>query len=117
MQYIAFFQHLHKAIEREAERVLFAHQSQFFFLISWFLKAEQARRKATVASKNRHKQPDGEESPFAFVANALTQQVFITLNRFMQKSYDMHDWQELKAGMRCYTQIVSFMGPDTKAVC
>ena len=48
-----------------------------------------------------------EESPFALIVSALTQELFITLNRFMQTSYDLHDWQDLKAGMRCYTQIVS----------
>lgn len=110
-QHLAFFQHVHKAIEREAERVLAGHQPQFFFLISWFLKAERARRKTASAKGQQQERGDAQESPFALIAGVLTQPIFITLNRLMQSSYDMHEWLEIKAAMRCFTQIVSAADP------
>lgn len=61
---------------------------------------------------------DEEANSFALIAGVLTQEVFITLNRFMQKSYDTKEWEDLKAGMRCFTQIVSrFFPPSDAANC
>lgn len=107
--FAALFHHIHKAIEREADRVLDDHKRQFFYLISWFLRAERARRKAATTSRQKQKQnsAEPENNSFTLIATALTQESFITLNRFMQDSYDTHEWQDLKAGMRCLTQIVS----------
>ncbi|KAI9828182.1 MAG: Topoisomerase 1-associated factor 1 [Phylliscum demangeonii] len=101
------FLHVHKAIEREAERVLDHHSQQFFFLVSWFLGAERARRMAATSARPGTSAPaEPAENSFSLIATVLTQEVFIALNRFMQKSWDMHQWQDLKAGMRCFTQIL-----------
>lgn len=107
----ALFDHIRKAIEREAERVLDIHPRQFFFLISWFLEAERVRRrmaKEAHAEKQKHDNtlPEEQADSFAIVASVLTQETFILLNRFMQESYDMKGWEDLNAGMRCFTQIV-----------
>ncbi|KAI9793045.1 MAG: Topoisomerase 1-associated factor 1 [Peltula sp. TS41687] len=101
------FHHIHRAIEREADRVLDGHKRQFFYLISWFLRAERARRKA-AASRQKQKQDvtELEDDSFALIATVLTQEAFITLNRFMQESYDGREWHDVKAGMRCLTQIL-----------
>ena len=105
------FGHVRKAIEREAERVLEGHPRQFFFLVSWFLQAERARRKAAkTAHKERPELQEAEADSFAIIASVLTQETFIALNRFMQESYDMKAWEDLNAGMRCFTQIVRFRG-------
>ncbi|KAI9683083.1 MAG: Topoisomerase 1-associated factor 1 [Trizodia sp. TS-e1964] len=98
------FNHLRKAIEREAERILDHHPRQFFFLISWFLEAHRARirfRKNDVGNGSNL-----EADSFALVACAFDQETFIALNRFMQTSLDNKEWQELNAGMRCFTQIL-----------
>ncbi|KAI9886911.1 MAG: Topoisomerase 1-associated factor 1 [Watsoniomyces obsoletus] len=102
------FFHAHRAIEREEDRVLRGHSRQFFYLVSWFLKADRARRKAARESRrpSNDADADADSSPFALIASVLTQEVFITLNRFMQTSYDEHEWQDLKSGMRCFTQIL-----------
>ncbi|KAI9828029.1 MAG: Topoisomerase 1-associated factor 1 [Thelocarpon impressellum] len=101
------FGHIRKAIEREAERVLDTHPRQFFFLVSWFLEAERVRRKvARTAQKENPGTEEVEADSFAIIANVLTQETFITLNRFMQESYDMKAWDDLNAGMRCFTQIL-----------
>src|SRR5277367_3317358 len=63
------FQHIRKAIDREAERVLHYHERQFFYLVAWFLEAERVRRKSKKP-KNGKKGPTGEESDsFALVAS------------------------------------------------
>lgn len=109
---LALFNHIRKAIEREAERVLAIHQRQFFFLIAWFLEAERVRRKAAKAAQDEKRKASAEAEAeveadsFAIVASVLTQETFIALNRFMQESYDMKAWEDLNAGMRCFTQIV-----------
>jgi replication fork protection complex subunit Tof1/Swi1 len=101
------FTHLRKAIEREAERVNEADYRQFFFLISWFLEAERVRRKAQLeAWRKKNSGQDMEPDSFALVASVLNQETFISLNRYMQSSYDHKEWQDLNAGMRCFTQIL-----------
>ena len=104
------FNHIRKAIEREAERVLEAHKQQFFYLVSWFLEAERVRRKTKKeAEKNkRDKKLDETFEPdsFALIASVLNQESFILLNRFMQDRLDLKAWREVHAGMRCFTQIL-----------
>jgi len=99
--------HVRKAIEREAERILDVHPRQFFFLVSWFLEAECVRRRTNKeALKKRKNGTEPEANSFALVASVLNQETFITLNRFMQESLDMKSWQDLNAGMRCFSQIL-----------
>jgi replication fork protection complex subunit Tof1/Swi1 len=106
------FTHLRKSIERELERVLDQHHMQYFYLISWFLKAECARREAVKASKSQKgKQKAGSEvvinsESFAIIAGVMNQETFVLLNRFLQHSTDMKSWQGANAGMKCFTQIV-----------
>lgn len=107
------FTHLRRAIERELERVLDQHHMQFFYLISWFLKAECARRdQAKQISKNKGKQKAGEETPtnsesFSIIAGVMNQETFVLLNRYLQSSADTKAWHSLNAGMKSFTQIVS----------
>ncbi|KAK0508657.1 hypothetical protein JMJ35_008933 [Cladonia borealis] len=103
------FNHIRKAIEREAERVLEAHKQQFFYLVSWFLEAERVRRKTKrEAEKKRDKKLDETFEPdsFSLIASVLNQESFILLNRFMQDRLDLKAWREVHAGMRCFTQIL-----------
>ena len=104
------FNHVRRAIEREAERVLEAHQQQFFYLVSWFLEAERMRRRKTKEFEKRKRDKRLEETfevdSFALIATVLNQESFILLNRFMQDRLDLKSWREVQAGMRCFTQIL-----------
>ncbi|KAL9595295.1 MAG: hypothetical protein Q9179_005041 [Wetmoreana sp. 5 TL-2023] len=104
------FNHVRRAIEREAERVLEVHKQQFFYLISWFLEAERVRRRkkeeALKESKDKKIAETFEADSFALIASVLTQETFVLLNRFMQNSLDLRDWQEVHAGTRCFSQIL-----------
>jgi replication fork protection complex subunit Tof1/Swi1 len=102
------FQHLRKAMDREAERILDDHHRQFFFLISWFLEAERFRRKSKQADKSKSKQAIATEidDSFGLVASVLNQEMFITINRAMAKNYEEHAWDNLQATMKCFTQIL-----------
>ena len=104
------FNHIRRAIEREAERVLDAHQQQFFYLVSWFLEAERVRRRKKKETEKKRKDKKLEETfeadSFALIANVLNQESFILLNRFMQDRLDLKSWREVQAGMRCFTQIL-----------
>ena len=104
------FNHIRRAIEREAERVLDAHQQQFFYLVSWFLEAERVRRRKKKEAEKRKKDKKLEETfeadSFALIASVLNQESFILLNRFMQDRLDLKSWREVQAGMRCFTQIL-----------
>lgn len=101
------FSHIRKAIEREVERVMDFHAQQFFYLISWFLEAERFRRKKKREVSARNKSLETlEEDSFALVASVLNQETFISLNRFMQDRLDLKLWNEVNAGMRCFTQIL-----------
>lgn len=95
--------HLRKAIEREADRVLKSHSSQFFYLISWFLKAECARTEQKHKAKGA---APGDDEGFSLVASVLNQETFILLNRFMQTGVDNKVHSDVNAGMKCFTQIV-----------
>lgn len=99
--------HLRKAIEREAERLLPINYRQFFYVVAWFLKAERVRRErkqkdAKSAKTVQNFDPEG----YALVAAVLNQETFITLNRYMQMSYDDKSWQDLNSSMRCFTEIL-----------
>lgn len=103
------FLHLRKAIERETERVEVRHSRQFFYLVSWFLRAECARRrtmKEHAADPKSAAILTAEDESYGLVAEVMNQETFILLNRFMQKSQDEKAWQDLNAGMKCFTQIL-----------
>ncbi|EEQ29495.1 Topoisomerase 1-associated factor 1 [Microsporum canis] len=97
---------IRKAMERESDRLTESSSRHFFFVGSWFLNAErarraqqeEARRKATGSAK------EIEPDSFALVASVLNQETFIALNRFMQTSLDNKEWQDLNAGMLSFTQ-------------
>ena len=100
-------QHLRKAVEREAERVLIAHTHQYFYLVAWFLGAERARRQSKnilAARKGADKQTEPES--FGLVASVLNQETFILLNRYMQDRLDNKIWHEVNSGIRAFTQIL-----------
>lgn len=46
---------------------------------------------------------------FALIAGVLVQENFVLLNREMQSALDNKRWQDLNAGMKCFTDIVSWM--------
>ncbi|KAL8692884.1 MAG: hypothetical protein Q9218_002177 [Villophora microphyllina] len=104
------FNHVRKAIEREADRVLDVHRQQTFFLISWFLEAERVRRRrkqeALKKSKDKKITETFEADSFALIASVLNQETFLLLNRNMQAAQDSKDWQSIHAGNRCLTQIL-----------
>ena len=104
------FNHIRRAIEREADRVLDAHQQQFFYLVSWFLEAERVRRRKKKEAEKKKRDKKLEETfdadSFALIATVLNQESFILLNRFMQDRFDLKSWREVQAGMRCFTQIL-----------
>lgn len=104
------FNHVRRAIEREADRVFEIHTQQFFYLISWFLEAERVRRwkkhDAEKKSKNNKIAETFEADSFALVASVLTQETFVLLNRFIQDRLDMKAWREVNAGTMCFTQIL-----------
>jgi replication fork protection complex subunit Tof1/Swi1 len=103
------FNHLRKAIERETDRVEIRHSRQFFYLTSWFLRAECARRrtmKARAADPKSVEVLTAEDESYGLVAEVMNQETFILLNRFMQRSQDEKAWQDLNAGMKCFTQIL-----------
>ncbi|OCK86296.1 topoisomerase 1-associated factor 1 [Lepidopterella palustris CBS 459.81] len=102
------FVHLRKAIEREHERVESRHSRQYFYLVAWFLRAECARRRQIKekAAKKDAGTINAEDESFGLVAGVLNQETFILLNRFMQRSQDDKIWQDLNAGMKCFTQIL-----------
>jgi replication fork protection complex subunit Tof1/Swi1 len=98
------FNHIRKAIDREAERVMGEHPRQFFYLVSWFLEAECVRRKCKKPSK-KPAAPEDLDS-FSLVASVLNQEMFVTLNRAMDSSFENKNWADLSAAMKCFTQIL-----------
>lgn len=103
------FLHLRKAIERETERVEIRHSRQFFYLVSWFLRAECARRRTTkerAADAKSAEIVSAEDESYGLVAEVMNQETFILLNRFMQKGQDEKAWRDLNAGLKCFTQIL-----------
>lgn len=99
------FQHVRKSIDREAAHVLDYHRSQFFYLVAWFLEAERMRRKTRQRNNPTERTPD-DVSSFNLVASVLTQEMFITLNRWLDRAYNDKDWPDLVAVMKAYTQIL-----------
>ena len=97
------FNHIRKAIDREAERVMDNHPRQFFYLVSWFLEAERVRRQTKKMPKNP--KPEDLDS-FSLVASVLNQEMFVTLNRAMDTTYENKSWADLSAAMKCFTQIL-----------
>jgi replication fork protection complex subunit Tof1/Swi1 len=100
------FNHIRKAIDREAERVMEYHPRQFFYLVSWFLEAERVRRKTKKTAKGQKATAAEELDSFALVASVLNQEMFVTLNRAMDTTYENKSWQDLNAAMKCFTQIL-----------
>ena len=100
------FNHIRKAIDREAERVLEYHSREFFYLVSWFLEAERVRRKSKMSPKGNNPAMPEDLDSFALVASVLTQEMFVTLNRAMDSSLENKSWQDLSAAMKCFTQIL-----------
>ncbi|KAJ4306487.1 Topoisomerase 1-associated factor 1 [Collariella sp. IMI 366227] len=98
------FSHVRKSLDREGPHVLHYHQGQFFYLVAWFLRAERMRRQAKKDSK-QVSSADGVGS-FNLVAEVLNQEMFITLNRAMDRAYGDKDWRLLTTVMRCFTQIL-----------
>jgi replication fork protection complex subunit Tof1/Swi1 len=100
------FNHLRKAIDREAERVLEYHTKEFFYLISWFLEAERVRRRNKKPSKRQKHAVAEEVDSYSLVASVLNQEMFVTLNRAMDYTFENKSWQDLSAAMKCFTQIL-----------
>lgn len=65
-------------------------------------RTRQKELRKQNTSSSRQIEPDS----FALVASVLNQETFITLNRFMQQSFDTKEWQDLNSAMRCFTQIL-----------
>ncbi|KAI4288036.1 MAG: hypothetical protein L6R35_002701 [Caloplaca aegaea] len=104
------FNHIRRAIEREADRVLECHGPQFFYLISWFLEAERVRRRKKQEAEKKRKNNKiaeiFEADSFSLIASVLTQETFVLLNRFIQDRLDMKVCHDVNAGTRCFTQIL-----------
>lgn len=99
------FQSIKKAIQQDAERVDVYHTTMFFYLVSWFLQAERARRASQRQQKGNNTPP---EDSFGLIAAVLDQPMFILINREMEilasDGCPLH--HELKAAMRCFTQVL-----------
>lgn len=100
------FGHLRKAIERETERICDEHTKQYVYLVGWFLKAECARKRLGKDKTGTKFGGGADAESFELVATALEQQSFVLLNRFMQTKIDDKAWNDLNAGMKCFTQIL-----------
>ncbi|KAK5680446.1 Topoisomerase 1-associated factor 1 [Elasticomyces elasticus] len=101
------FSSLRKAIEREAERVGESHKRQYFYLIHWFLRAENARHAHRSTSTTAITNDTPQENTFAYVAAVLDQETFVLLNRHMQRSFDEKSWIDLQATLLAFTQILA----------
>ncbi|DAA72686.1 TPA_exp: Uncharacterized protein A8136_5921 [Trichophyton benhamiae CBS 112371] len=97
---------IRKAMERESDRLSESSSRHFFFVSSWFLSAERARREQQEKARRKAtgSARDIEPDSFALVASVLNQETFIALNRYMQASLDNKEWQDLSAGMLSFTQ-------------
>lgn len=104
------FDHLRRALEREVERIKpETHHRQYFYLISWFLKADESRREAEGINKSNPLNtsvPLTTDTPFAYVAAVLTQENFVLLNRTMQRSLDDKTWSTVHPCLLAFTQIM-----------
>jgi replication fork protection complex subunit Tof1/Swi1 len=75
-------------------------------LVSWFLDAERARRKCKRPPKSQKDAAPEDLDSFSLVASVLNQEMFVTLNRSMDTSFENKSWQDLSAAMKCFTQIL-----------
>lgn len=100
------FQNVRKAIDRQAERILEYHPRQFFYLVSWFLEAERVRRLSKKSQKSKKAVDQDTDDSFGLVATVLNQEMFITLNHAMEIGFVDKSWSDLKASMKCFTQIL-----------
>jgi replication fork protection complex subunit Tof1/Swi1 len=98
--------HIRKAIDREAERVMEYHPKQFFYLVSWFLEAERIRRKSKLPPTGQKAPAPEDLDSFSIVASVLNQEMFVTLNRAMDTTFENKSWPDLSAAMKCFTQIL-----------
>ncbi|KAG7288968.1 Topoisomerase 1-associated factor 1 [Staphylotrichum longicolle] len=98
------FAHVRKSLDREAPHVLDYHHGQFYYLVSWFLEADRMRRTAKQDSKQAS--TDDEVGSFNLIAEVLNQEMFITMNRALDRAYGDKDWPLLTTVMRCFTQIL-----------
>ncbi|KAK1067946.1 Topoisomerase 1-associated factor 1 [Friedmanniomyces endolithicus] len=94
------FSSLRRAIERETPRVGEGHKRQYFYLINWFLGAENARHSKTATEHS------SQDNTFAYVAAVLDQETFVLLNRHMQQAFDEKRWVDLQATLLAFTQIL-----------
>ncbi|KAK0860961.1 Topoisomerase 1-associated factor 1 [Friedmanniomyces endolithicus] len=94
------FSSLRRAIERETPRVGEGHKRQYFYLINWFLGAENARHSKTATEHS------SQGNTFAYVAAVLDQETFVLLNRHMQQAFDEKRWVDLQATLLAFTQIL-----------
>lgn len=97
------FSHIRKTIDREAPHVMHYHKRQFFYLVSWFLEAERARRRSQPTPGPS---ANDDVDSFNLVAGVLNQEMFVTLNRALHEAYESKAWHELTAVMRCFSQIL-----------
>ena len=102
------FTHLRRAIESDSHRVRMYHSRQYFYLISWFLEAEEARRQAAEKPSPQKTSSDQplvtEDTSFAYIAGVLTQENFVLLNRTMQVHLDDKSWSDVHACILAFTR-------------
>jgi replication fork protection complex subunit Tof1/Swi1 len=97
---------IRQAIDRDVERLLDTHVRQYFYLVAWFLEVERVQRRIAVKERKAKGLPATEEDSFAVVAAVLNQEFLVCLNKKMTEWFDLKQWTELEAGMRCFTQIL-----------
>ena len=100
------FLSVRRSIEREVPRLQHYHTRQYFFLISWFLRAETGRRRKQAQDKVALGTAVAGDESFGLVANVLTQETFVLLLRRMQDAHDNRTWQDVNACMKCFSQIL-----------
>ncbi|EMC92572.1 hypothetical protein BAUCODRAFT_125560 [Baudoinia panamericana UAMH 10762] len=98
------FSGLRKAIASEADRISPTHQRHYFYLISWFLAAERARRTATTFTPPPTSA--GEESTYAYIAAVLDDHTFALISRSMQRYLDEKSWLDLHTTLLAFTSIL-----------
>lgn len=99
-----------RAIEREANTITEHHKRQYFYLISWFLRAETARRKKQAQDRAKRAATSqtviSEVESYSLIAAVLNQETFVLLNRSMETAQEAKNWLDLNAAMKCFTQIL-----------
>lgn len=100
------FLHLRRAIERQADRIKDSHIRQYYYLISWFLRAEAVRRDLASQTKGTN-DAASTDTTFAYITAVLDQESFVLLNRTMQRYLDEKAWPDVHACMLAFTQILS----------